>query len=75
MSFRSLEDILKLSREQNKPFWRVVLEDDMEERLVSEEESLEMMRRLYSAMKDADAAYDDRIKSASGLVGGDGAKM
>jgi hypothetical protein len=41
MSFRSLNDILTISKENNKPFWRVILEDDMEERLVSEEESLE----------------------------------
>lgn len=33
------------------------------------------MNRLYMAMKDADAAYDDKLKSAGGLVGGDGAKM
>lgn len=75
MSFRSLNDILTISKENNKPFWRVILEDDMEERLVSEEESLEKMNRLYMAMKDADAAYDDKLKSAGGLVGGDGAKM
>jgi len=75
MSFRSLNDILRQSEDFIKPFWRVVLEDDMEERLVSEEESFEKMLQLYLAMKAGDKAYDDNLKSSSGLVGGDGAKM
>ncbi len=75
MSFRSLDEILTISKENNKPFWRVVLEDDMEERLVSEEESVKKMQQLYLAMKEADKAYDEKLISSSGLVGGDGAKM
>lgn len=75
MSFQSFGEILKQCEEKDKPFWRVILEDDMEERLVSEEESFEKMSRLYMAMKDADAAYDKDLKSASRLVGGDGEKM
>lgn len=75
MSFRSLDEMVKESKEHNKPFWRVILEDDMEERLVSEEESLEKMGQLYRAMKEADTAYDKDLTSASGLVGGDGRKM
>lgn len=75
MSFRSLNDILSLMNDCHKPFWRVVLEDDMEERLISEAESVEKMRQLYLAMKEADAGYDEKLKSASGLVGGDGDKM
>lgn len=75
MSFRSLEDILKTCQELNKPFWRVILEDDMEERLVSEEESYSKMQYLYRVMKEADAAYDGSLKSESKLVGGDGELM
>lgn len=75
MSFRSLDEIINKCNEQDKPFWRVVLEDDMEERLVSEEESFEKMKQLYMAMKGADIAYDETLKSASGLIGGDGARM
>ncbi len=75
MSFRSLEEILKQCEEQQKPFWRIVLEDDMEERMASEAESFAKMQQLYLAMKNADIAYDSNLKSASGLVGGDGAKM
>lgn len=75
MSFRSLDEILSKCKEEGKPFWRIVLEDDMEERLVSEEESFEKMKQLYMAMKGADIAYDETLKSASGLIGGDGARM
>jgi L-serine dehydratase len=75
MSFRAFEEILNKCKEQDKPFWRVILEDDMEERLVSEEESFEKMTQLYMAMKEADTAYDKELTSASGLVGGDGERM
>lgn len=75
MSFRSLEDILKKCEKNNKPFWRVILEDDMEERLVSEEESFSKMQHLYTVMHEADAAYDGNLKSDSRLVGGDGERM
>ncbi|MDF2907646.1 MAG: sdaAA [Herbinix sp.] len=75
MSFRSLEEILNHCEALEKPFWRVILEEDMEERMTSEQESMGKMERLYLAMKNADAAYDESLMSASGLVGGDGAKM
>ena len=75
MSFRSLEDILKKCEENDKLFWRVILENDMEERLVSEEESFSKMQHLYTVMHEADAAYDGSLKSDSRLVGGDGERM
>ena len=75
MSFRSLAEILNKCKKEDKPFWRVVLEDDMEERLVTEEESFEKMKQLYMAMKGADIAYEEGLSSTSGLVGGDGARM
>lgn len=75
MSFRSVEEITKQSTALNKPFWRIILEDDMEERMVTEEESKAKMRQLYLAMKSADQAYDKNLLSASRLVGGDGERM
>jgi L-serine dehydratase len=75
MSFRSLEEILSQCDKLQKPFWRVILEDDMEERMTSERESIDKMERLYLTMKSADYAYDEGLKSASKLVGGDGARM
>lgn len=75
MSFRSLDEILRKCKEEDKPFWRVILEDDMEERVVTEKESFEKMRQLYMAMKAADKAYEEDLTSTSGLVGGDGARI
>lgn len=75
MSFKSLNEIVTSAKEQNKPFFRIILEDDMSERLVSEEESFGTMQKMYDTMRRADEAYDGGLKSASGLVGSDGQKM
>lgn len=75
MSFKSLNEIVTSAKEQNKPFFRIILEDDMSERLVSEEESFGTMQKMYDTMRRADEAYDGGLKSASGLVGNDGQKM
>lgn len=75
MSFRSLEEIIKLSKDLDKPFWEIVLDDDMEDRMVTAEESMRKMSQLYLAMKAADKAYDKDLMSSSKLVGGDGERM
>lgn len=75
MSFAYLKEITDRVKESKKPFWQVVMEDDMQERNVSGEESFETMRGMYLAMKQADAAYDPLLRSASGLAGGDGKKL
>jgi L-serine dehydratase len=75
MSFRSLEEIVEKSEALEKSFWEIILEDDIDDRMVTSEESLEKMEQLYLAMKSADAAYDKNLKSASKLVGGDGERM
>lgn len=75
MSFAYLKEITDRVKESKKPFWQVVMEDDMQERNVSGEESFETMRGMYLAMKQADASYDPLLHSASGLAGGDGKKL
>ena len=50
-------------------------EDDCREQGITEEVSFEQMRAMYQAMKDADARYDEKLKSESGLVGTEGKKM
>ena len=75
MSFQSLKDIATSAAGQNKPFFRIILEDDMSERMVTEEESFAAMKNMYSTMRAADESYDGNMKSASGLVGNDGQKM
>lgn len=75
MSFISLQDIVERSQSEDKEFWKIVIEDDMNERKVSEEEAFEHMRYLYHAMKQADEAYDETLLSPSGLSGQDGGKI
>lgn len=75
MSFKSLKEIAESAREQEKPFWRIIMENDMSERMVSEAESFDMMKQMYDTMRLADKSYDEKLKSASALVGGDGWKM
>jgi L-serine dehydratase len=75
MSFSTLKEVLEYSEEKKVPFWEAVILDDMRERGVTKEESFETMRGMYQAMRMADADYDADLRSASGMVGGDGAKL
>lgn len=75
MSLDKLETIIKLSAEEKKAFWEIVIEDDVRERNVSRQESFETMRGMLNAMHEADLGYDGSLKSASGMAGGDGQKM
>lgn len=73
--FQSLEQIKQVVIKEDKPFWQAIIEDDMRERLVPMEESFETMRKMYAQMKHADDIYNEKLKSASGFVGGDGYKL
>lgn len=75
MAFHKLSEILDLAKEENKPFWKVVMEADCKERNVTIEESFENMKRMFEAMKEADEKYDPSLRSASKLAGGDGEKL
>ena len=63
MAFAYLKEIIEAAEKENKPFWQIVIEDDMRERNVSYEQSFETMRGMYQAMKEADAAYDPKLHS------------
>ena len=69
-SLRALEEA-----SENKDIFEVVLDSDCTDRGVSKEASLEKMRALYAAIRRAREGYDPALRSASGMVGGDGAKM
>ncbi len=73
--YHSIKDIINISDEENKPFWQVVMESDMQERGVTADISYAAMEALYAAMKKADDDYRAELRSASGLVGGDGGKL
>lgn len=75
MSFSTLKKIVQIAQTKQKEFWQVIIEDDMKERNVSFESSFAEMTKMYRAMKNADASYDPSLRSASGLSGGDGAKL
>lgn len=75
MSFSKLQDIYSISKKENKEFWQVIIEDDMKERNVSYEESFCQMEKMLDAMEYADVHYDGKLRSASGLSGGDGLKL
>ena len=53
----------------------VILESDCIDRGATREDSLSRMRALYAAMCRASAGYDPSLRSQSGMVGGDGARM
>ncbi|MDO5785328.1 MAG: L-serine ammonia-lyase, iron-sulfur-dependent, subunit alpha [Eubacteriales bacterium] len=75
MAFLTLQEIIDCTKRENTPFWKIVMQNDQRERNVSEEESFHMMRTMYQAMKQADQDYTPELRSASGMAGGDGAKL
>lgn len=75
MGFHKLQEIADWVQQKNLPFWKVVMQDDRQERNVSEEESFGMMRSMYQAMREADQSYSPELRSASGMAGGDGARL
>lgn len=75
MSFKSLSEIIEKAKTAKKEFWQIIIKDDMKEQGTSFEVSFAKMKDMYLAMKNADKNYDPALRSASGLSGGDGAKL
>ena len=75
MALESMQETFDKIEKTNKPFWRVVLDTDMEEREVTEAASMERMRFTWQAMLESVESYQGERRSVSGLVGGDGARM
>ncbi|SFG16696.1 L-serine dehydratase [Lachnospiraceae bacterium C7] len=73
--FESLEEIISIEKEKNISFWECIIEDDCKENDISREKAFEKMANMYKVMKQADANYDDKLYSQSGLVGTDGKKI
>ena len=71
----SLQQIIDCAEKTNRLFWEVVLEDDVNQRQVSREQSMAKMLTVWKAMEDASHNYTGARRSVSGLVGGDGLKM
>jgi L-serine dehydratase len=75
MSYNSIKEILQLCEDEKFTFWEAILQDDINEREVSKENSYEKMTSLWNAMVLAGENYDKSLHSPSGLVGGDGGLM
>lgn len=75
MALESMQEIFEKIEKTQKPFWRAILETDMDEREVTEAESMERMRYTWKAMLDCVDTYQGERRSVSGLVGGDGQRM
>ena len=73
MAYETLGELLKACRYHD--LFEAVLESDCVDRGVTREQSLTQMRALYGAIRRAKAGYDPELRSRSGMVGGDGAKM
>ena len=73
MAFHSVGALL--NEAAHMPLWEAVLADDCRDRGVERAESLERMGALWRAMVRSAADYDPARRSASGLSGGQAAKM
>ena len=73
MAIESLRVLMEAS--ENQDLCDIIIHSDCVDRGVTREASFEKMRALYAAIRRARAGYDPALRSASGMVGGDGAKM
>ena len=73
MAIESLQALVTAS--ENRDICDVIIESDCVDRGVTQAESLEKMRGLYAAIRRAQRGYDPKLRSAGGMVGGDGEKM
>ena len=72
---KSLEQICSRAAAEEVSFWEIIREEDCRERQVTPEESFASMKEMILAMKEADASYDGKLKSHSGMVGGAGSLL
>ena len=73
MAIESLRALMEAG--ENQDLCDIIIHSDCVDRGVTKEASFEKMRALYAAIRRARARYDPALRSASGMVGGDGAKM
>ena len=53
MSFSKMSEIMEASQTKNLPLWKVIMDDDVLERKVTEKESFSRMEKMLDAMIDA----------------------
>ena len=69
MALHSMKQIFECCEQENKAFWEVVLDYDMEERQVSRQASMAKMLETWHTMRESADAYTGKRRSVSGLVG------
>ena len=73
--FKSFEEIQKLEKELQLPFWECVLVSECKESGEEKEAVFDRMKHMYTMMVQADCEYEKDLYSRSGLAGGDGEKI
>lgn len=71
----SFEEIYEWCHKEKKRLWEYMLFDDICERHTNAEESMLRMEHIFDTMLEASETYESSRMSASGLVGGNGAKL
>ena len=72
------ESLMQLCEEEKAtgiPFWKLVQKEECKELQKTPEASQQEMLVIYQAMRASFEDYEDELYSASGLVGGEGAKL
>ena len=73
MAIESLCALMKAGRQED--LFDVIVKSDCVDRGVTPGASISQMTVLYNAIRRAKQGYDPALRSQSGMVGGDGAKM
>lgn len=73
--YESLNQICIEEEKKGIPFWKLVQTEDCKELQKTPEASEQEMSAIYQAMRASFEEYEDELHSASGLVGGEGAKL
>lgn len=71
----SMAELIHRAEEGARPFWEIVLEEDVRQGEYRREDSLGRMLTVWEAMLSASQSYTGERQSLSGLVGGDGERM
>lgn len=75
MIYQNIEELLRIAEEKKLSIWEAVLEAESAESAQPKEEAYRRMAQMLEAMREADKNYDGGLRSASGMAGGDGAKL
>ena len=69
--YHTLNDLIKLSADNNLEICEIIQQADLYDNSSSESNSYNMLKEMYDAMKNADSMYDGTLRSSSTKAGGD----